>query len=187
MQPVFTMQYGEFAVADYLSKKIKGVSVFVPASAQEKGIDLLLYRYDRGCNKLTTVQVKMSRTYYSEKETAEFPYYLWFNRFPIQENANWYILVGIYAKHPDDAANAKVRGTVWDTIMLAFTNSEMALFMSEVKQKKDSTKDDRMFGFGFDGSKEIYQTRGYAQKRDMSRYLIENRLEEIKRSFLPKL
>ena len=38
MQPIFTMQYGEFAVADYLSKKIKNVSVFIPASAQEKGI-----------------------------------------------------------------------------------------------------------------------------------------------------
>lgn len=51
MQPIFTMQYGEFAVADYLSKKIKNVSVFIPASAQEKGIDLLLYRYDHNCNK----------------------------------------------------------------------------------------------------------------------------------------
>lgn len=67
MQPVFTMQYGEFAVADYLSKKIKGASVFIPASAQEKGIDLLLYRHDHGCNKSNTIQVKMSRTYYSEK------------------------------------------------------------------------------------------------------------------------
>jgi hypothetical protein len=64
MQPIFTMQYGEFAVADYLSKKIKGTSVFIPTSAQEKGIDLLLYRYDNGCNKVNTIQVKMSRTYY---------------------------------------------------------------------------------------------------------------------------
>ena len=63
MQPIFTMQYGEFAVADYLSKKIKGTSVFIPASAQEKGIDLLLYRYDNNCNKTNTIQVKMSRTY----------------------------------------------------------------------------------------------------------------------------
>lgn len=43
MQPVFTLQYGEFAVADYLSKSIKEASVFIPSSAQEKGIDLLLY------------------------------------------------------------------------------------------------------------------------------------------------
>lgn len=80
MQPIFTMQYGEFAVADYLSKKIKGTSVFIPASAQEKGIDLLLYRYDNGCNKTNTIQVKMSRTYYNDKEDSGYPFYLWFNR-----------------------------------------------------------------------------------------------------------
>ena len=184
MQPVFTMQYGEFAVADYLSKRLKGTFIFIPASAQEKGIDLLLYRYDHGCNKSNTIQVKMSRTYYNEKEDSGFPYYLWFNRFPIQENANWYILVGIYAKHADNALSARANSTTWDTIMLAFTNKEMSLFMSEVKQKKDPSKDDRMFGFGFDSTKAIYQTRGYAKIRDMSYYLIENRLDEINSSFI---
>lgn len=183
MQPVFTMQYGEFAVADYLAKKLKDVSVFIPASAQEKGIDLLLYRYDHGCNQSNTIQVKMSRTYYNDRENAGFPYYLWFNRFPVQPNANWYILVGIYAKHPDNQRNAKAKSTTWDTIMLAFTNEEMALFLSEVKQKKNPTKEDRMFGFGFDDDKSIFQTRGYFENRDMSRYLIENRLEEIRGSF----
>lgn len=93
-----------------------------------------------------------------------------------------YILVGIYAKHSDEP-NAGVKSTTWDTIMLAFTNEEMSLFMSEVKQKKDPTKDDRMFGFGFDSSKAIYQTRGFREIRDMSQYLIENRLDEIRNSF----
>ena len=45
MEPIFTIQYWEFAVADYLAKKIKDASVFIPASAQEKGINLLLYRH----------------------------------------------------------------------------------------------------------------------------------------------
>lgn len=184
MQPVFTMQYGEFAVADYLSKRIKDASVFVPASAQEKGIDLLLYRYEDGCNKCNTIQVKMSRTYYSEKLDAAYPYYLWFNRFPVQPNANWFILIGIYAKHSDDVQNAGSKSTIWDTIMLAFTREEMTRFMSQVKQKKDPSKDDRMFGFGFDSQKAIYQTRGFNEVRDMSRYLIENRIEEIRKSFV---
>ena len=70
MEPVFTMQYGEFAVADYLSKKIKNASVFIPASSQEKGIDLLLYRHENGCNTTNTIQVKMSRTYYDDKENS---------------------------------------------------------------------------------------------------------------------
>jgi len=182
MEPIFTMQYGEFAVADYLSKKIKDASVFIPASAQEKGIDLLLYRCNHGCNTTNTIQVKMSRTYYSETPSAAFPYYLWFNRYTVQENANWYVLVGIYAKRPLDV-DSGVKSTDWDTVMLAFTNKEMTKFMSEVKQKKDQTKDDMMFGFGFDDTKAIYQTRGYPEVRDMTSYLIENRLDEIRNSF----
>ena len=99
----------------------------------------MLYRYDDGCNKTNTIQVKMSRTYYNDKEDSGYPFYLWFNRFPVQQNANWYILVGIYAKHSDEP-NAGVKSTTWDTIMLAFTNKEMSLFMSEVKQKKTQQK-----------------------------------------------
>lgn len=40
MQPVFTLQYGKFAVADYLSKSIKEASVFIPYLVQEKELDL---------------------------------------------------------------------------------------------------------------------------------------------------
>ncbi len=162
-------------------KENKRYFCFYSCFGTGKGIDLLLYRYDNGCNKTNTIQVKMSRTYYNDKEDFGYPFYLWFNRFPVQQNANWYILVGIYAKHSDEP-NAGVKSTTWDTIMLAFTNKEMSLFMSEVKQKKDPTKDDRMFGFGFDSSKAIYQTRGFREIRDMSQYLIENRLDEIRNS-----
>ena len=182
MEPIFTMQYGEFAVADYLAKKIKNSSVFIPASAQEKGIDLLLYRHKNGKNTTNTIQVKMSRTYNIERTNKKLPYLLWFNRFSVQENANWYVLVGIYAKLPDDV-EAKVKSASWDTIMLAFTNEEMSKFMSEVKQNKNPLKDDKMFCFSFDDDKNIYQTRGYVEHRDMSKYLIENRLEQISNSF----
>ena len=182
MEPIFTMQYGEFAVVDYLSKEIRNTSVFIPASAQEKGIDLLLFRHLNGRNTIVTIQVKMSRTYYEHKKTVPYPYYLWFNRFTIHDNADWYILVGIYAKHLKKAS-ARVKSTRWDTIMLALTHDEMVAFLTEVKQKKDSTKDDKMFGFGFDDTKQIFQTRGYLHHRDMSQYLIENRLVEIENTF----
>ena len=85
MEPIFTMQYGEFAVADYLAKRIKNASVFIPASAQEKGIDLLLYRHENGRNTTNTIQVKMSRTYYDDEKKTAYPYHLWFNRFKIQK------------------------------------------------------------------------------------------------------
>jgi len=181
MEPVFTMQYAEFKVANCLAEKISDASVFIPASAQEKGIDLLLYRHCDGRNMTNTVQVKMSRTYYSKKATDEYPYYLWFNRFDVPENADWFVLVGIYARLPKEAGSLK--GQDWGEIMLAFTNEEMCTFMDEVRQKRNPEKADKMFGFGFDDEEHIVQTRGYATKRDMSAYLLENRLAEIENSF----
>ena len=74
MEPIFTLQYGEYAVADYLKKHLKNVSVFVPTSAQEKGIDLLLYKFKKNKHKVLTVQVKMSRTYLSEKKICHISY-----------------------------------------------------------------------------------------------------------------
>ena len=177
MQPVFTMQYGEFAVAEYLSSNIKDSSVFIPCSAQEKGIDLLLYRYKDNHNMTNTMQVKMSRSYKNNK----WHYSLWFNRFDVPKNADWIILVGIYAKTPENI-NAKTKETKWDTVMLAFTNEEMTQFMSEVKQKKDPSKDDRMFGFWYDENGNIYQERGCVSNRKMSKYLIEKRIAEISSS-----
>lgn len=183
MEPIFTMQYAEFQVADYLAKKMKDVSVFVPASAQEKGIDFLLYRFAEGRSQTNTIQVKMSRTYYMKNGKQQFPYHLWFNRFTVQPNAGWYVLVGIYARNQEAGKSAGTVRMEWDTIMLAFTNGEMMRFMEQVRQKKDPAKPDKMFGFGFDDDRKIYQTRGFPVERDMSRYLIENRLEEMERSF----
>ena len=180
MEPIFTMQYGEFAVGDYLSKNIKDASVFVPTSAQEKGIDLLLYKFNNGVNLINTIQVKMSRTYYGINK--KYQGILWFNRFEPQDNADWFILVGIYAKFPDEL-DSKADATQWDTVMLAFKNKEMKQFMNEVRLKKNPDKEDKMFGFGFNGKDEIVQTRGYGEERDMSFYLIENRLDEINNSF----
>ncbi|MEJ8738130.1 hypothetical protein WKT02_11790 [Erysipelotrichaceae bacterium HCN-30851] len=180
MQPIFTMQYGEFAVADYLSKHIKEASVFVPASAQEKGIDLLMYKFTNGTNLINTIQVKTSRTYYNI--SSRYQGTLWFNRFEPQDNADWFILVGIYANCPQDI-NASSDKFQWDTIMLAFKNKEMKQFMKEVRLKTNIEKRDKMFGFGFNGKDEIKQTRGYFEERDMTQYLIENRINEIRSSF----
>lgn len=181
MQAIFTMQYGEFAVADYLSKEIKEASVFIPSSSQEKGIDLLLYKFSNGVNTVNTIQVKMSRAYYYPNKKYQGT--LWLNRFEPQDNADWFIIVGIYAKYPNEIENAKATDTKWDTIMLAFTNKEMKKFMDEVRLKTNPEKYDKMFGFGFNGKSEIRQTRGYKEERDMTKYLIENRIEEIRNSF----
>ena len=123
----------------------------------------------------------MSRTYYDV--TPKYRNTLWFYRFDIPENADWFILVGIYAEYPDEAESAKVYEPQFREIMLAFTQSEMKEFMEEVRLKKSPDKYDKMFGFGFNNRNKIFQTRGYPTERDMSKYLIENRIGEISERF----
>lgn len=139
-----------------------------------------MYKFSNGVNLVNTIQVKMSRAYYYPNKRYQGT--LWFNRFKPQDNADWFILVGIYSDFPEDK-NVSANSIVWDTIMLAFKNKEMKQFMDEVRLKSDPEKSDKMFGFGFNGKKEIRQTRGYPEERDMARYLIENRIDEIRNSF----
>lgn len=177
MQPIFTLQYGEYAVANYLSQNIKGISVFVPTSAQEKGIDLLLYKFN-SFNKCTTIQVKTSKVYQNSKD--KYFGHLWFNNFGLNKNipinADWFILNGICF-----VMNNSVNKYEYKEVFLAFTNKEMKKFISEVKLKSKNIPD-KFFGFSYDLDGKIYQTRGYKEKRNMSKYLIENRLKDIQKS-----
>ena len=86
MNPVFTLSYSEYKVAEELKKSIKDSSVWVPASAQEKGIDLLLYKRVNSENKFITVQVKSSRAYKSK----EYNNYFWLKRFEPNPNADFF-------------------------------------------------------------------------------------------------
>ena len=180
MNPVFTLQYGEFSVANELQSKIKNCSVFIPASAQEKGIELLLYRNEDGLNRCVTIQVKMSRTYnYGNKDFANT---LWFNRFEPQSNADWFVLTGLHTAFPQND-NVKIADAQWNSMFLAFSYNEMVEFMESVRCKKDTSKPDKMFGFGFNNAEEVYQTRGYTEVRDMSKFLLKNRITEIENTF----
>jgi hypothetical protein len=65
MEPVFALPYSEYLAANLLSHHFKakaGYSIFVPASRQEKGVDILLAKRD-GLLKCAAFQVKSSRTY----------------------------------------------------------------------------------------------------------------------------
>jgi len=187
MDAMFSIPYGEYAVADKLTNLIssKKVSIFIPASRQEKGIDMIVYSFDGNKNQFATVQVKQSRTYYKDKvltvsgKTVPVSGYLWFNRFDVPDNADWIILTGTRVIHPAAWENAGIKDVSWDPIMLAFTRDEMSVFMKNVKQRKNPTKDDKMFGFWYDESGNIYQERGCPVNREMNAYLIENRIAEI--------
>lgn len=180
MEPVFTMQYGEYAVAEILSKKIKGASVFIPVSAQEKGIDMLLYKHTPNGNKILTVQVKMSRSY---SDKSSFDYYLWFNRFNPQPNADLFVFVGIFPTYKlgyNSKSTDLKNGKQWDEIFIVFTYEEMVDFMEKNRLKKNPEEYDRKFGFGFNDKNEIYITRGRPTIEDISDKLLQNRVELIK-------
>lgn len=180
MEPVFTMQYGEYAVAEILSKKIKGASVFIPVSAQEKGIDMLLYKYTPNGNKTLTVQVKMSRSY---SDMSGFNHYLWFNRFIPQTNANLFVFVGIFPTYQlgyNSKSTDLKKGKQWDEIFIVFTYDEMVEFIENVRLKKNPDKYDGKFGFGFNDKNNIYITRGRPTIEEISDKLLQNRIELIK-------
>ena len=187
MDAIFSIPYGEYAVANKLTDLIKNkkISIFIPASRQEKGIDLLVYSFEKGLNKVITIQVKQSRTYYQNKvirmgeKRIPVTGYIWFNRFDVPQNADWFILTGTRVIHPKEFKKAGISDVSWDPIMLAFSKEEMTEFMNGVKQRKNPTKDDMMFGFWYDENGMIYQTRGCLENRDMSNFLIEKRISDI--------
>jgi hypothetical protein len=82
MDPVFTLQWPEFLVAERLQSllpKKDGYSVLIPLSRQEKGVDLVIHRRDKsGASSVLTIQVKASRTYLppapKRKNTIRYKY-----------------------------------------------------------------------------------------------------------------
>jgi hypothetical protein len=66
MDPIITLPYSEWVVAQQLTKSFpvrEGYSVFAPLSRQEKGVDLVLVQRQRGATRAASIQVKFSRTY----------------------------------------------------------------------------------------------------------------------------
>lgn len=185
MQPIFTLPYSEYAVANVLNEKFKDYSIFVPASSQEKGIDLILYNRKAAANRVVTIQVKSSRTYMNQKITKSQPfrYYLWLNRFEVQENADLYFLTGIYPNIPQNFKEVNCNSIKWDSIILVFTNEEMKVFLQNIKLK-NSNKPDKMFAFGFNDVNTINLTRGCPTPKPMSEFLLDKKIDMIKSMFV---
>jgi hypothetical protein len=114
MEPVFTLQWPEFVVAQRLQSLLPrkdGYSVLIPLSRQEEGVDLaVLHRSSNKRSKTITIQVKASRTYLppapKRKDTIRFRFYTWFNHFDVPDRADFVILFGMYA--PDLAKTTRV-------------------------------------------------------------------------------
>lgn len=187
MEPVFTLQWPEFLVAQKLQSLLPrkdGYSILVPLSRQEKGIDLaVLRRRGNGISHTTTIQVKASRTYVPQppkrKETIRFRFYTWFNRFDVPARADFVILFGMYP--PDPGRTKRVSAKWYKDCSLLFTREEMRAFLADCKTV--GGKPDRMFGFGFNDLSRIILTRGDTNRsgQDFAKHVLEHRITELKK------
>lgn len=186
MEPVFTLQWPEFLLANRLQRlfpKSDGYALLVPASRQEKGIDLALLRKSANqSSRVVTLQVKASRTYGGDEPkrstTVRFKYRTWFNRFDVPAEADFILLFGLYA--PDRAQTKRINASWYRDCTLLFSNAEMRAFMANCLTV--SGKPDGMFGFGFDESDAVFQTRGDSTRRltDFSDHLLERRVHLLR-------
>ena len=185
MEPVFTLQWPEFVVAQRLQSLLPrkdGYSVLVPLSRQEKGIDLaVLHRTASGASTTMTIQVKASRTYLhappKRKDTVSFRFNTWFNRFDVPDRADYVILFGMYAD--DLGKTTKVSAKWYKDCSLIFTRDEMRQLMADCKTV--SKTPDRMFGFGFNDMSRIIPNRGDMKRlgKNFSDHLLEHRITEL--------
>lgn len=185
MEPVFTLPYSEYSVAQQLRRllpAVEGYSLYAPLSRQEKGVDLIITRRRGRVTRAASIQVKASRTYSdqarTERASHRFRYYTWFNNFELPGEADFVTLVAVYP--PDEARSSRARGSWWASVVLVFSHAEMRRFLRSVKTREG--KRDRMFGFGFDDASAIFQTRGdeRRQRRDFSDNLLENKIGALK-------
>lgn len=189
MNPIFTLNYPEFLIAEHLKKlfsKADGYSILIPVSSQQKGYDIALMRRQCSESKVVTIQVKSSTMHLGvagigkNNKLRKFANTLFFNRFEVPSEADFFIFVGLYAPKPTSLKNTT---NVWHPHILLFTQEEMSKFMNTIHQK-NSDKPDK-FAFGFDNTNEAYLTRGHAKDKhpDYSEYLLARRHDLIKKKF----
>lgn len=188
MDPVFTLQWPEFLLANRLQKllpKSQGYSLLIPVSRQEKGFDLaVIKKRPNGLHRVATIQIKASRAYAQKPpkriSTKRQRFHTWFNRFEVPKEADFFLLFGLYA--PDAARTKKVGPRWYQDCTLLFTQQEMRSFMSSCRTR--GGKRDRMFGFGFDDEREVVQTRGDKNRlfRNYTRFLLSVRGSLLKRA-----
>lgn len=188
MEPVFTLPYSEFCVAQQLARLLpgaKGYSLYAPISRQQPGVDLLIARRSGQRVRVARIQVKSSRTYSRPTATTRtkrpFRYDTWFNNFDCPAEADFFCLVALYPAV--DAAQKRELGTWWSPQILLFSQIEMRRFLQRVRTVGGQR--DRMFGFGFDQPGEAFQTRGDSAPglADFSNHLLSQRLGKL-RQFL---
>ena len=184
MEPILTLQYSEWLVAERLMKKLpacEGYSVYAPLSRQEQGVDLLISRRASGVTHTAALQVKYSRSY-EKPPNAPFRFEISFNNFSVSERADFFVLTGLYPNVTGRGGGP--RSSWWLSLMLLFAREEMTALLSSLQTRKGVPE--TRFYFGFDHPiKKIVLTRGAPEHRDFTGSSLESRLHLLKQHLNP--
>lgn len=105
----------------------------------------------------------------------------WFNNFIErydEGNADYYIFFGLYPIY-HQKKNIKSKSAFWKSVILCFSEKEIINLLKKIKTRREK-KTDKFFGFGFETGSKIYGTRGFEKSIDLSKFLLENKLAELK-------
>jgi hypothetical protein len=179
MEPILTLPYSEWLVAEKLMKLLSardGYSVYAPLSRQEKGVDLLVTRRSAGESRAASIQVKYSRAY---EQRAGYRFGIWFKIFAIPKEADFIVFAALYPT--TDGRGDRRRSSWWASVMLLFTQEELAEFFASLRTRAGNP--DRMFAFGFSTPDEIVLIRGTQDRTQpkFSSYLLDKRVAVIEK------
>jgi len=185
MEPVFTIPYPEFVVADRLRNAFPrkhGYGVFIPASRQQEGFDLMLAKTSGPATRCVTIQVKASRMYPADpQKSGRFAYNFWFKRFKPHPSTQLFVFV---CPIPHEPKSARARApSVWKPVLVCLTQPEMDQLLRNARTK--TGENDTHFSFGVGTATEVFLTRGSpdAEGVDHSRHLLEGRVQMITKLF----
>lgn len=180
MEPILTLPYSEWLVAEQLMKYFPskdGYSVFAPLSRQEKGVDLMLTRRLKHQSRAITIQVKYSRAY-ARGPRSKFKFIAWFRKFEISERADFYALTALYPHITGKGNDSKE--TWWKSIVLVFPRKEMEKLIKALQTQAGLPEN--MFYLGFNDSDQVFLTRGAPIHRDLTSFLLAKQIKNIKQS-----
>lgn len=188
MEPIFSIHHGEFFVADYLKKRIKQSSVFIPASSNQKGIDLLLFNIEN--KKHTTIQVKSARPFFREeiykinKKEVKTYYHYGFNKYKPHKSADWHIFVCYYPMNTKQKTLKRKESCFqWkEPVVFALNRRE---YEKEIRPLKNiNGKESTRFEISINDNRDIFLTRGLGKGKgkQFNEYKIEKRIDRIQKA-----
>jgi len=106
---------------------------------------------------------------------------MWLNNFKDglkNKNADYYMIIGLYPVYSTKSAISS-KNKFWREIVLCYTEKEMIDFLNKIRTK--SGKPEKFFGYGFTAKEDIFVTRGLPKNVNVSKHLLQNKIEKIKR------